>query len=153
MIHCWTVACRVSSIDEGVTNNVTLASTLETLNLAPEIIAAIEKQSTEPGQSVVIPFDHSVVYWFVRSDLDKAERIQARAFLRLPSGKKQESGADFTIRLDEASSYRFRINVPGIPFHGFGRYWYEVETLAGDRWVRSKVRCPIHVRPQPSAAD
>ena len=144
MRHCWTVVCRISSIDKD-SNNLTLASTLEQIGLPPDVIDEANTQRDSGKNEVAFPFEHHVVSWFVRSDPVQAETGRARVKLIPPEGEPIE-GEAVPLRLDENPSYRLRVISKNFPFRGLGQYWYSVETDRNDDDWQEVTRVPIRVQ-------
>lgn len=147
MHHCWTVACRVSSIDRD-SHNVTLADTLEQLNLPGEVIDKLDKELAENSKAG-LHFPHQVFCWFVRSNPEKPERGgQARLKFLAPDGKQLSPATPIPVRLKEEGSYRARVLNQGVLYKGLGRYWYVTEIKKRGKWVESS-RIPLRILRQP----
>ena len=134
--HIWSVLCYKASIDQ-VDNLVSLLDIPEKL-AAQEEPKRIKEQLQEakaqkkPG---AIPVKLQLLTWWVRSDHDKPEKAKARLRLVPPSGPKPLP-QEFSVDLEEHSSFRLRIMLQALPFPGFGRYWFFVELQSGNKWRR-----------------
>lgn len=139
--HVWTVLCYRGSIDKDE-GNVSLLHVIEELRFAEEEGTILEAMKRE--DLLAISADMQLVSWWVRSDFTQPEETQARMTLMMPNGKKTEA-AHIPISLTKNTGFRWRIHLPGIPFVGFGLYWFIIEILQGKRWKVS-TRIPLHAK-------
>ena len=140
----WSVICARSSIDSE-SNNVSLFEALEQLNVPSDV----EKQRGPSGEQIdiLIPQTIELISLWRLSDYKKPEKAECRVRLRTPQGIGEVS-KPFMIDLSTSGLKRFRtvMKINGIPFKGFGTYFFVVELRneASGTW-EEKAKVPIDV--------
>jgi hypothetical protein len=110
--HVWTVVCTRALIDRD-TNNISLVEVLEQLTVAgalPETINLVME----------------IVTLWERHDLDAPARGRAQVRLVTPDGQLANP-LQYDVDLTTHVRTRSRVQVPGFPFRGFGRYEFRLE--------------------------
>lgn len=133
--HIWTVLCSKTLVDQ-LTNNVSLIETIEQVSV-PE--------NTDPNENKLLPLEHEVVSFLVRSNLDEPEKVSVRANLETANGDVLRGGqteVDLTVSTRARSIMKFGI----LPVHGPGIYYFVIETLNEDTqdWL-PVTRIPLQV--------
>lgn len=143
--HVWSVLCYKGSIDKDE-NQVSLLAVTERLNIhaESEAVKADYEASEAEGRPVFFPANLHFISWWVRSDYEKSETVQARFYIVRPDGK-QVPQPEVTVDLMNATGYRLRWVLDVFPFAGFGLYWIVVQSKEGEDW-ETRARVPLELK-------
>lgn len=144
--HMWSVLCTKAIIDRD-SNIVSLIGAVDTLSFTDDEDVLLERIKGEDAMGVQV--DMELVMMWARSDFEVPEEAMARVSILAPS-KAGNRVAPFPIRLQETTHFRVKLQVTGIPFEGFGIYYFVVETQRGKGWVES-ARLPLLCKKQATA--
>ena len=125
--HVFSALCSRCLVDSD-SNNLTLVEVTERLTL---------NKRPEPPQDrgiVALTVNLVLVTVWIRSDINVPESPEVRAILKGPNGKTA-TARGLTLQLREYVRFRVRIQIPTLPFAGFGFYKFVVQkkTKSG-RW-------------------
>lgn len=133
--HIWSVACSHSSIDTE-TNNVSLLNVVEQIN--PVGLAADAKG--------ILPMQIEIVSLWMRDGVPG--RGFARMVIEAPDSVLEPTDEMMIDLSPEATTrFRSRLRLAGVPFEGYGIYWFRVEYREGpgEEWVEV-ARLPIEMK-------
>jgi len=135
--HIWSVLCSQSVIDKD-TNNISLFSVLEQLN-----VAGPPPSKESPG---LIPISLEVVSFWERIPNDQPSRGRSSLLIVAPSGEtiqRQVSDVDLTVY--QRSRVRGKLN--GLPVAATGRYEFRVQLRQDDSEEWEDVAAlPLHIQ-------
>jgi hypothetical protein len=121
----WSVLCSQSTIDQG-SNTVSLFNVMEQLNL--QLREPLPERT--PGQRPALPVNLELVALWRRSNLAMEEHGLGRISVFGPNTTSEPIQRFDIQRLNLAATYmrfRQRARLQGLPFDGFGTYWFVVE--------------------------
>ena len=134
MEHIWTVICANSIVDID-TNNLSLINVVEQFKLPPII---------GDSQPMLLGVTLSIVSFWRRSNLEIAEGDQEIGVdIVDPKGNKEEN-EPMIVSWQQYSRIRNRITLAGLPFNGYGTYWFEVKTKSDGEW-KIVARVPVEI--------
>lgn len=116
MKHIWTVLCQNSIVDQE-TQNLSLINVLESIRfvMQADVVTAI-------------PFQGTIVTFWVRNEIDKAERGKVRVNIISPDGKVFK-GDGIEIDLTNFVRLRFIYQIRGMHYTENGIYNFVIQSL------------------------
>ena len=138
--HVWSVLCYQAVIDRD-RNNVSLLSVIEQLKVEESQEEITERISASGAAGIELKCEF-IASW-VRSDHDSPEEGLMRLVLIPPSGEEVVTG-EAPINLTRTFAFRQKYQLDGIPWRGFGIYWFVTEQKVGSDW-RIESRVPLDV--------
>lgn len=127
------------TIVEAVTGVVSLQSIVETITVPPPPPEMLEK-----GSKAAVPFRFFLNHQWVRSDVNRGERLDGRVVFLGPD-KKPYFSMPFAINLEATARARLITQTPGFPLLGEGEYAFLIQERRGKRW-RTVGRTQFEVR-------
>lgn len=117
MKHIWSVLCQSSIIDQD-SKNLSLLNVLESIRFS----------YAAQGDMVIVPLEATVVTYWVRDDLNTAERGKIRVNIVTPD-KRTNKGDPIELDLQEFQRIRFIYRIRGMQFTINGIYDFIVQSL------------------------
>ncbi len=132
--HAWSILCSSSSIDSD-SNNISLFNVLERINI----------EGPKDDERGILPIEMEFISLWMQGD--KPGRGFARVLIQGPSGEIPPTN-ELLVDLsgDTIARFRTRHKFLGLPFVGFGTYWFHAELkLDGEEKWQTFARVPLEI--------
>lgn len=152
--HVWSILCRSSSVDSE-SNNISIFSVIEQFKL--ELLTDHNPETDEESELVPIPSGLQLVTLWRREPRDEPEAGRYRARFRLEEQILEPQPKEIEIDLRSAPRLRSRLNMFALPLDlsrtgDLETYWFDIELLKGDEWVR-QASVPLDIEFHITEAD
>lgn len=138
--------CENSVVDQS-SRTMSLIKIIERLKIDPsELEERLTNTELPEDEPIGLARPMQVVGWWVRSDHEQPEDLEARFGFRSPGGSFAEVGTT-SFDLTQHTGVRINTQIQGIPWGGLGLYWFVVEERpagSDDQW-RTTAEFPLEL--------